>query len=790
MSRKLFERLERRNYFAITASFDAATSVVTVTGDAADNSIVIRRDPAGTILVNNGSVPVTGGIATLANTALIRVSGLAGTDTITFDESLGPLPAGDLSGGTENDTLTGGSGSDNLRGDDGDDVLLGKGGFDSLFGGAQNDLLTGGDADDQVFGEAGNDRMIWNPGDDTDLNEGGTESDTVEVNGGGAAEQFSVTANGTRVRFDRVNPAPFAIDIGTSESLTLNMNGGNDQFSAGGNLAALIRIVVDGGTGNDTMLGSNGPDTLIAQDGNDFIDGNQGDDFALMGAGDDVYQWDPGDNNDVVEGQGDSDTVLFNGSAIAEAFELSANGGRVRLTRNIATVTMDCDDVERFDINLLAGADVATVNNLSGTDVTAVNLELGTTADAAPDSIFLNGTDGFDGISVNGSATGFSFSGLPETVNVLHPEAANDFITLRPLNGADTVTVNNIVGQDTAQLKIDLAVTAGSANADLFGDQVIVTGDNNANTVNVADNSDTTEVTGIGPKIVVAHADAVNDNVMINALGGADTINVSQLGALTNVRQVFIDAGTETDSVNVINTASNGAAHILPSAGDDSVAVNTDNLFSANAIFEATQRIGTLAIGSGGRATLKAGGNRVLNVTTLNLVGLARLDLTNNDLIIDYTGATVIATIQSLLGGGYNGGTWSGSGIMTSNGNATTFALGYAEASDIAPGGNFFGQAVDATAVVVKYTYYGDADLSGSVNVADLGRLASNWQGTPLRWAQGNFNYDNIVNVADLGMLASQWQAGVGNPLGPSPVERPSRPLTLLGEAAGTAALQ
>ena len=71
-------------------------------------------------------------------------------------------------------------------------------------------MLTGGDADDQVFGEAGNDRMIWNPGDDTDLYEGGAGIDTAEVNGGDGAEVFTATANGTRVRFDRLDPAPFS----------------------------------------------------------------------------------------------------------------------------------------------------------------------------------------------------------------------------------------------------------------------------------------------------------------------------------------------------------------------------------------------------------------------------------------------------------------------------------------------------------------------------------------------------------------------------------------------------
>ena len=160
--------------------------------------------------------------------------------------------------------------------------------------------------------------MIWNPGDDTDLNEGGAGTDTVEVNGGNGAEQFTTTANGTRVRFDRLNPAPFSIDIGTSEKLTLNANGGDDSYSATGNLAALIGITVDGGTGNDNLLGSNGVDLLLGGDGNDFVDGQQGNDTGLLGAGDDTFQWDPGDGNDVIEGQDGVDRMAFNGSAANE----------------------------------------------------------------------------------------------------------------------------------------------------------------------------------------------------------------------------------------------------------------------------------------------------------------------------------------------------------------------------------------------------------------------------------------------------------------------------------------
>ncbi len=462
----VLESLEGRAVPAVSAVFLPSAGVLTVTGDALDNNIVVSRNAAGAILVNGGAVAVRGGTPTVANTSLISVFGLAGNDSLSLSETNGALPRANLFGGDGNDVATGGSGADFLFGQGGNDTLLGKGGSDLLFGGDGADTITGGDGDDQSFGQSGDDRMIWNPGDDTDLNEGGDGNDTVEVNGGNGAERFTVTPNGTRVRFDRVDPAPFSIDIGTSESLVLNANGGDDTVTGSNGLATLIRLTVDGGSGNDTITGGDGADFLFGGDGNDAINGGRGDDVALMGAGDDTFVWNPGDGSDVVEGQDGTDTLQFNGANIAERIGISANGGRLRFTRDVANITMDVNDTERVNFLALGGADTITVNDLSGTDVAEVNLDLRAAqggGDGQADAVIVNGTNGDDAILVSGDAAGVAVDGLAARVTVAGAESS-DRLTISTLNGDDVVEASNL-----SAVAIPLTADGGAGDDILIG---------------------------------------------------------------------------------------------------------------------------------------------------------------------------------------------------------------------------------------------------------------------------------------------------------------------------------
>ena len=72
------------------------------------------------------------------------------------------------------------------------------------------------------------------------------------------------------------------------------------------------------------------------------------------------------------------------------------------------------------------------------------------------------------------------------------------------------------------------------------------------------------------------------------------------------------------------------------------------------------------------------------------------------------------------------------------------------------------GQQVDATAVLVRYTRYGDADLSGTVGLDDFNRLASNFNTTGQVWTGGDFNYDGNVNLDDFNLLAGNFNLSAG----------------------------
>ena len=133
---------------------------------------------------------------------------------------------------------------------------------------------------------------------------------------------------------------------------------------------------------------------------------------------------------------------------------------------------------------------------------------------------------------------------------------------------------------------------------------------------------------------------------------------------------------------------------------------------------------------------------------------LAALDLGDSDLIVQDGD---LATLTAALASGYDGGKWDGPGIDSSaaaDDPTHRTALGILRNDDghgdrlygaNAPLGLFDGQDPALDAILIKYTEYGDNDLSGTVTAADVALDVPGAGG----WATGDFNYDGVVNAAD-----------------------------------------
>lgn len=484
------------------------TGGLRINGTDGDDIIALRLHPIASVILEvdfgNDGIPDLFFHRNDFRRILIDCRG--GDDVVFIDESAGPFTD------VESTTILGGAGND------------------TLLGGSGGEIYSGGPGNDTIFMSRGADRFAWNTGDGNDLIEGGDGSDNVEINGGAESEQFTITANGTRVRFDLLAPTTQFLDLAGCENIVLNANAGDDSLACTGNLAALVRIVANGGPGNDRLLGSNGTDLLNGGPGEDFIDGQQGADIVTMGSGNDVFQWDPGDGSDTIEGQADYDTIVLNGSNGNENFAFSRTGQRLRFTRDLGNVTLDSGGIEQFNLKALGGTDVATVDDLSSTALAEINIDLAGT---------LGGSVG---------------DALPDTVTLIGSAAADDFQF--SADGPDVLAALPTAIRVRGYEPTDQVLVIGTAD-----DAVRINGSNEADTVSITANGTLARVDVSGYSAAVAVGGGAS--LIIDCLAGAD--HVSCVGNLVAIAPITIDGGEDDDTL----LGSNGPDLMIGGGGAD-----------------------------------------------------------------------------------------------------------------------------------------------------------------------------------------------------------------------------
>jgi Ca2+-binding RTX toxin-like protein len=499
---------------------DSQADVVIVNGTAGNDSIdVFGAGSSVAVMGLSAQVNLTSSEG--ANDSLV-INALGGQDGVTATTLPAGVVKLTIDGGAGNDTLLGSNGADVFLGGEGNDFIDGQQGNDTALMGAGDDVFQWdpGDGSDVVEGQDGTDilaffgsnaneniQIVANGGRvlfvrdvanvTMDLNDvetidfralGGADTITVGdlsgtdvtkigldlrgPHGGGDGAADSVTVNGTNgddvfgSTGDSGGVNVFGlhtrVDIFFQElandRLTLNALGGNDVVDNVSLEADGIQLAINGGLGNDVLIGS---------EGNDLVNGGDGDDLFLGGPGDDTFVWNPGDDNDTLEGQAGFDTMLFNGSNANEIIDISANGNRVRFFRNVANVLMDLNDVESIDFNALGGADTIVVHDLTGTDIVELNLNLaasGGAGDAQPDNVIVEGTQGADVILAVGDASGTAVLGLAAQVNITGAESSNDRLTVNAFDGDDVVEASGM-----AATAIQLSASGGNGDDILIG---------------------------------------------------------------------------------------------------------------------------------------------------------------------------------------------------------------------------------------------------------------------------------------------------------------------------------
>jgi hypothetical protein len=255
---------------------------------------------------------------------------------------------------------------------------------------------------------------------------------------------------------------------------------------------------------------------------------------------------------------------------------------------------------------------------------------------------------------------------------------------------------------------------------------------------------------------------AMTGTLTINAGEGNDALTVDlSIQPTLGLNSLSYNAGSGANTLVLVS----GSARIDSTAagGTLNTTVQTDAQLSTSRLAQ-----NGLVLEDNGRVTLLSGGGTSV-VTSLALGTGAVLDVGNNALVLDYSGASPLTTVRQKVSSGRGGtglgASWNGAGI---NSSAVAQAnqvepelrsIGFAENATLPLGAytTFRGVPVDNTAVLIAYTRTADANLDGLVNDADVTVVGASYApSTPNpAWALGDFDYSGFVDDTDATLLGA-----------------------------------
>jgi autotransporter-associated beta strand protein len=239
---------------------------------------------------------------------------------------------------------------------------------------------------------------------------------------------------------------------------------------------------------------------------------------------------------------------------------------------------------------------------------------------------------------------------------------------------------------------------------------------------------------------------------------------------MTNgTRTITADANTLTiggpisDGGNGYGLALNGPGTLV--LGGSNTYTGGTQVNSGTIVFGSSKSLPAntaLGVSSGATAMITNGSAGVSTLVASSLNNSGIIDITNNSMIV-HNGS--ISTLFAEVAQGYNNGAWNGSAesgaILSSTAAADTTHL---TAVGIATGlTSFEGTTVSPTDVLIKFTYYGDANLDGKVDGTDYSRIDNavlmnqTSPGSMTGWSNGDFNYDGVIDGSDYTLIDNSY---------------------------------
>jgi hypothetical protein len=513
--------------------------------------------------------------------------------------------------------------------------------------------------------------------------------------------------------------------------------------AAGGDIYGIV--VPSSVTGSITIKLGSGADTI---------------NFAPVAVGDGTYSIQA---NSPTSGSGDTLNLAFAG-ATSPIFTSQGTGNGTYTFSNRATFsytgieTKTIDSVAptfisgQYDYDAANGSSINlqySENVSPGLYNTHFNLFNQTTATSIPFGTWAYTYD------AGTNTVHYTFPGLPGGVL---PDGSYTTSSTRVTDAAG----NTLVGP----VQYNFIWSAGTALADTFRVDTDVT----ATTTRVYQNDDVTPAftaTAFSLNLVFIAGGDDDDAVVIDATNGnpyaasgivldggigVDSLRVQVTDLVDNVSYgagaVVIDGGQVAHSAVEQFAYTGGSEHFVALTVDaGSVTVNGIDRFES------------LSIADGAALIAEPGNSSALVVRALNVLGAGRLDLTNNSLILPNDTA---AAVQVMLAAGFNQGHWNGGGGINSSSagaDATGLtALGCAD-NAILNRTVFAGvSGLDGTEILVKYTYYGDADLNGATTLDDFTLFLNGYQNSGTTWVQGDYDYSGLVTLDDFTLFLAGYQ--------------------------------